>query len=969
MMKRLLLSITFLAVTVLSARGQYASINFDIKTDAVVAASYVISGTLESEAASAMQKVFEHYRASEAYAAAIFAQKLLERKALRDIGLLGTPENYYYRRIYTLVAGRIMPTALSVATLLLKQPDKLTTYGPMLWKCLEDTRELCKQFEGVVTNNTKSFKAIKFYKIKDSLVQYFDYSKYQNIDWAGIWNDLVSYGKNFSWSRYKNELRQDFDTLVGTGRDIYNGVFTSYGGSSGGSSNGDGDDGGSDGHWYDGIKNWIYGVRSNQNVRGGLNTFRGIYNKYKGVYDDLSDTGKMLRGIKQELMDSVFTADQLLEVDDYSISKNAYYDSLATGDTYYLQRYQIVRRSQGEETVYDDYGPQGRNLNIIIWKGGWLHWSISEYNDIPGLQDYVDFESYKRWFDSNSDPLIGLYRGGWSMTDYMQDLTLKHAENFVGWSREDVIRRNAADDGYHYTFKADLLGPKVDSEGSFFVTYAIVVTRSWDIMEPVYEEYFDSQTMDLSEFTTHINQKLAEFNASGDGFTYSLEVGDPSYYTVLTGDDAETISNVTFTVKCKEELELAKGSFQWKENGRQGGDLDDTSRDLYAMATDLNDEDEDNEESPSEVIDTRIREINDSISMFETERNTVQSRINRIADQLNLCEDAALRDELNRLTDRFHDINDTLYNHLYPEQTYYLSLKQEVENEQLDSEDGYRRIPYVEDWLKNLFGITWNFTGRDGFGRRRGSWVVKDAEESIYELHGTMHGNIPVKLRITLTKTRDETRLFWPIGRIHRAILKIDYRLTSNEESEVIADIVEIDPNMSAEARAELINKRTKEIKKDYPDCEVISEYSFATPPDTKDDTDVPHLLWMNDRIQLARSIENRLTEIYSRLIVCESLLSREQEELSFMDYIEGYLGISRNHRSRLAKKRFDNWMDKVKELHGGHHGLPGGLPGGHPGGLPGGYTVDPFNPIGGGVIDTNVVIGPISDPHRGLSP
>lgn len=54
--------------------------------------------------------ILKHYTAAEVAAAGIFSSKFLEHKALSDLGIwCSSTENYYYRRIYHMVADKIIP--------------------------------------------------------------------------------------------------------------------------------------------------------------------------------------------------------------------------------------------------------------------------------------------------------------------------------------------------------------------------------------------------------------------------------------------------------------------------------------------------------------------------------------------------------------------------------------------------------------------------------------------------------------------------------------------------------------------------------------------------------------------------------------------------------------------------------------------------------------------------------------------
>ncbi len=90
-MKRYLFILILMYYVLAPVKAQYYSVNFDTKTVA------------------AMSAAFNTEAATEMYYA--FAGKYLDRKALTNLGLwTSSTENYYYRRIYSMVSMKIMPT-------------------------------------------------------------------------------------------------------------------------------------------------------------------------------------------------------------------------------------------------------------------------------------------------------------------------------------------------------------------------------------------------------------------------------------------------------------------------------------------------------------------------------------------------------------------------------------------------------------------------------------------------------------------------------------------------------------------------------------------------------------------------------------------------------------------------------------------------------------------------------------------
>ena len=101
----------FFSLTVATTlRAQYYSVNIDLKTAAAMQAAYASGAAGEAFYSEQVKSILEHYRGAETAAAGIFSSEYLKRRALTDLGIWeSATENMYYRRIYNMVAARIMP--------------------------------------------------------------------------------------------------------------------------------------------------------------------------------------------------------------------------------------------------------------------------------------------------------------------------------------------------------------------------------------------------------------------------------------------------------------------------------------------------------------------------------------------------------------------------------------------------------------------------------------------------------------------------------------------------------------------------------------------------------------------------------------------------------------------------------------------------------------------------------------------
>ncbi len=136
--------IFFQMLTVPLFAGGWYSVNIDLKTTAAMTAAYAAETATEMMNDEDVQKILDHYTNAEVSTAGIFASKWLDRKALQNAGLFGdAEENFYYKRIYTMVSAQIMPKILDVAALAVRNPEKAIYWGPYLFRTCEQVKQLC----------------------------------------------------------------------------------------------------------------------------------------------------------------------------------------------------------------------------------------------------------------------------------------------------------------------------------------------------------------------------------------------------------------------------------------------------------------------------------------------------------------------------------------------------------------------------------------------------------------------------------------------------------------------------------------------------------------------------------------------------------------------------------------------------------------------------------------------------------
>ncbi len=212
-MKRLSLILIFLSLAIVQqVHAQYYSVNYDARTVAAMATAFGAEAVAESYYRGQVDDILKHYTAAEVATAGIFASKFLEHKALSDLGIwCSSTENYYYRRIYRMVAEKIMPKIWVVAKLMLRSPQTAIYWGSYLMKVCDDTKSLCMQFESVVTNSTLTFSDIAFLEINRDIAPLLSLSELGGVDWERMLDNLSRVPGNFT----SENLKGDLDNLYG----------------------------------------------------------------------------------------------------------------------------------------------------------------------------------------------------------------------------------------------------------------------------------------------------------------------------------------------------------------------------------------------------------------------------------------------------------------------------------------------------------------------------------------------------------------------------------------------------------------------------------------------------------------------------------------------------------------------------------------------------------------------------------
>ena len=822
--------------------AQYYSVNFDAKTVAAMVAAYGTGTVAEAYYDEQVQNILKHYKASEVATAGIFASKFLERKALTDLGIWSSAtENYYYRRIYHLVAHKIIPKTWIVAKLMLRSPQAALHWCSYLMKVCDDTKSLCMQFESVVTNSTLSFSDIAFLEINEEIASILKLSEIGNVDWQRLFDDISKVPGNFT----KENLKGDLDKLYRMGAGLATSGITNIG-------------------------NALLQQNSfHELMNGKVSKVIDIYEHYNGLFEQLENNAR------QTILGIVGGEENvagLFKFSDYNLTSwiTDYLDE--TAGNYYTQRWYIARRDRGSVSLCDYYPPT--DDKSILEGGEWTRFKTSDPNFYPNASQ--------------------------------KEQALSNSERYAGWSRNRVQQLNNANDGFSYTinyYQNSYIIKKGKKQTKKAYAYEIHVTKSWNNEEIVYEDVFDSYSMDLNTFKAQLNAHLSEFNDNEDGYVYYIASDSRNYYQATNEEKLKGCETVTISVTCSDGATLGQGTTQYKCR-KCGSTLNAHSKEC-AMKTTAESEELDLSEldAMQREADNKVYALQSQISALETEN---ESLIKQIANAS--VEDAVpLRQKYNE--------NKAEIDRLKPELAAWQQKQEEIaqakEEAQSDNDvqtDDYYRIPAIMQDCKTAYNITW---------QDNGSW-----NGYTYVRKGTIpniNGIITFKATVSIAR---KPKYFLGI-KIHRAIIQIQWELTSVYTDTHVADVLTLDPGLSDAEKTKLVNDRIAEIAREHPSCKITTEYARSTPLEETPSGDVYHLLWSSDRLEIAREVDSRITRIYADLVSLEKMMHYKRSILDVMKDVLPGLDTDEGRRLTLVEECHDRWVESARTFRndGGRNG------------------------------------------------
>ena len=405
----------------------------------------------------------------------------------------------------------------------------------------------------------------------------------------------------------------------------------------------------------------------------------------------------------------------------------------------------------------------------------------------------------------------------------------------------------------------------------------------------VYEEVFDSYTMEMNAFMARMNAKLSSFNDNEEGIVYTLESDGKNYYQTTDAQRIHGVEAAAISVTCSGGATLSEGSTQYK-CGTCGKTLSAHTKEC-AMRSSVADGSLDTSELESMKADAQgeIDALNSQILSLQ-QRN---AELLRQISEASIEDAAVLRQEYNANKDRIEELQAQLRAAQEKLKDIESALEDAYSGDDVSTDD-YHRIPAIMSELQASFGLIWQGEGSWG-----GYTFTRKATMS------SLRGQVTFKAKLSIAR---KPKYFLGI-KILRAIVRIDWELTAEFSDTHVAAVVKLDPSASDSEKAATVNAKVSEIARQYPDCTVTVEYMRSAPVQEDTTDDKWHLLWSSDRLEIAREVESRLTKIYADLISLEKMMSYKYGVIEVLRDISPYVNTDEGRKMSIVEECRKRWI------------------------------------------------------------
>ena len=108
------------------------------------------------------------------------------------------------------------------------------------------------------------------------------------------------------------------------------------------------------------------------------------------------------------------------------------------------------------------------------------------------------------------------------------------------------------------------------------------------------------------------------------------------------------------------------------------------------------------------------------------------------------------------------------------------------------------------------------------------------------------------------------------------------------------------------------------EIAREYPNCKITTEYARTEPMEEVPNSDVYHLLWSSDRLEIAREVDSRITKIYADLVSLEKMMHYKRNIIDVLKDVLPGLDTDEGRRLTLVEECHDRWVENARTSRSG---------------------------------------------------
>lgn len=422
-------------------------------------------------------------------------------------------------------------------------------------------------------------------------------------------------------------------------------------------------------------------------------------------------------------------------------------------------------------------------------------------------------------------------------------------------------------------------------DGTFQDKLGSIITLI-DNASSMYEQY---KNLSTNEVLTSI---IGQENIAGLFKTSDYNIAKwLSDYKPSEVENVRGASSATFTVTCHDGGTLGKGSTTYKCDDC-GSNPDSHTRQcsMYTSLTTNEQVQIDKLKSQKAALESKVT----AIQIQQDELNKENSEILRTMAKLSNSEEYlkyqsqynANKSTINTLQQQIDELNAQMI-------AIQDAISEAQEGESLQTDD-YTRIPSLMQSMKNAYHIDWM-----GNGAWSGNTFVRTGTI------GNVQGKVTFKATISIAR---KPKYFLGI-KIHRAIVQIDWELTSEWTDSSVAEVMQLDTSKSDEENTILVKNKIAELKQEFPNCDVSVEYTHTKDIETTDTDGAYHLLWASDRLEIARGVEAKLARIYTDLVMVEKYLHYKHDSKAWLWDLIPKLNTDKGHRQSIAEQCRRRWM------------------------------------------------------------